>query len=459
MNGKLKWGWILAILLLALACTLSGPGKGAPSRITISGAKGLFLQNSGKAMNLLRTLQSRAVISATAGTLGAITTAGIPEIATFTDDMGATVDVTVTKALQLTSTFVLLSYTYAGGSKTGILDMTSGNLASLSQVPDNWANIYSRGTSAWYVSAGSIWRTDLTTGAVAELSSGSTTWDTDRATVSGYAAWSWSTWIYADVAGNAYAIYAENSASMMALCMKADGGAVDFGDEPAAWVFFNAIQKIPTGRAWVNHVAVDLASGLCYLLRGQDIWDGDPLAVGGTTITGMALKAYAVTFDPEDPAVLGVATYPTAASVMTLYLAPTTYVGFASALDSSIWSNGTDTFRGAVSAGQIALEHFDTSTVPAMGGENVANWKWSGGHVYAGPASEQKIGIIKFSGGSGTCTTLVNDSSTISAWDVVGGVLFYTDDTGTYQATVDAEAATISTPQIYAGGPIQAITQ
>ena len=89
----------------------------------------------------------------------------------------------------------------------------------------------------------------------------------------------------------------------------------------------------------------------------------------------------------------------------------------------------------------------------------VGNWQWSGGNVYAGPATQQTIGIVKLNGGTGTATTLVNDSSPIVSWSVVGGVLFYTDAMGTYSATVNTSAGTISTPQTYAGGAVQGVTQ
>lgn len=41
----------------------------------------------------------------------------------------------------------------------------------------------------------------------------------------------------------------------------------------------------------------------------------------------------------------------------------------------------------------------------------------------------------------------------------IGGVLFYTDAMGTYSATVDTSAGTISTPKAYAGGAVQGVTQ
>jgi len=455
----MKWHYLLLGLALTLAsCQLGiGPAGKHPTRAMISGARGLYLEAGSKSIHVVRSVAGRSVVSATSATLGAISATGIPETASFTDDTGATVDVAITQALQLTDQYVLIAYSYDGGSGTGILDMGSGALANLTQVPDNWPLVFSRGSSAWYVSSGSLWRADLSSGEVTDLSDGSYTWTT-VSTIAGFSSWQPAAWIYSDALGNVYAID-DPGGYTMAACIPSSGPAVDFGSNPMAYSFSTAFNgSVGTGSA-IIHTAYDPATGKLYLLKGDDEWDGNPLAVGGASITGVVVQAFPVTLTPSG-SVMSIATLPTAAAVMNASYVPTTYVGFASALTSALWTNGMDTVTGAVSGGTLSLTHYDTSGVPSAGSDGaVTNWQYSGGEVYAGPATQQTIGIVKLNGATGSATTLVNDSSPIVSWSVVGGVLFYTDDTGTYSATVNAQAATISTPQVYAGGAVQGITQ
>jgi hypothetical protein len=53
--------------------------------------------------------------------------------------------------------------------------------------------------------------------------------------------------------------------------------------------------------------------------------------------------------------------------------------------------------------------------------------------------------------------TLVSDAG-ITSWSVVGGVLFYTNATGTYKATVNTTTGTLGTVEPYSGGTVQAVT-
>ena len=479
----MKWFHVLAIgfLTIALAgCNIIGnPGKNhAPSRASISGAKGLYLQAStAKSMHAARTAVGRSIVTATGATLGAITSAGIPETATFTDDTGAEVVVEITQGMQLTDEFVLISYSYDGGAGTGILDMANGNLASVSVVPENWQNIASTSGSMYFENGGTIYRTALSTGSGAALSSGSGLYAyVGPGTLSGSgnqpnvltqasALWDSGAWIYVDGPGNVYALDMNGQGYLRAACIPEDGSPqVDFGSNALAYFFTS---WLPTGSTGTSnqYAAVDSSTGNLYVVLSHDLWDGNPSNWGGANITGVALQVYQVAMNPtgtsnNGPVMSFTPGAPAAAIGLTSTYWPMTHVGFGGALQNGIYTKGAETLVVSVSGG-ASITDYDTSAVPVQssGPGQVGNWQWSGGNVYAGPATQQTIGIVKLNGGTGTATTLVNDSSPIVSWSVVGGVLFYTDAMGTYSATVNTSAGTISTPQTYAGGAVQGVTQ
>jgi hypothetical protein len=399
----------------------------------------------------MHSILGRDVIVAAGASLGAISAAGIPGTVTWTDASNNTITATVSQAAQLTSEYVLLTYASDAASGTAVLDMTTGALASVSVVPDNWAMIFARGSQAWYESGGGIWSCALATGACMEVSASGILYGGFTLINSSYPWDSGTTWIYADSSGNVYAIDLTSGGYISASAM-AGGKQTNFGDYNIAYRWGT---WLPIGLGDSHYwVVFDPSSNALYLLQNDSI--GGP---GTGQPAQTLLDLYAVTLDPAAPGVITIGSTPIASSVVTAFVYGSTNIGGKTALDSTIFSNGPQTWT--VGAGGT-LTSYDTSSVPVVNNGiigQVLNWQWSGGCTYAGPSSAQTINLVQLSGATGTPAQLVNDAQTIESWSVVGGVLFFTDATGTYQAAVNTASATIATPTLYAGGTVQGITQ
>lgn len=159
---------ILFLILALAACQVSGPTARPPASVNLAGAQALYLQpGGGKATHLAASITAPdgAVLMKL---LGDATTGE----ATFEDDLGNPVTVTITRTLQLSSAYLLLAYDYAGGSGTALVTLATGELRALPVLPDNWDRIRVSGAAAYYVAGGAIYRVDLDTLAAADMSQG-----------------------------------------------------------------------------------------------------------------------------------------------------------------------------------------------------------------------------------------------------------------------------------------------
>jgi hypothetical protein len=443
--------------------------KGAPKKASIAGAKGLFLASTGAAKSIAprkagRSLSGRDIVASSGASLGAVTAAGVPETASWTDGTGATVNVTITQALQLTPVYVLISYS---GDETGlgVLNMTSGALASVSSVPDNWSNIYALGAQAWYISADSLVRLGLDDGIVSTLSTGSEVWG---ANISGgdnvdqniSTVWPADTWVYADASGNAYAMEMQNTQSYHAVCVTSGGLKIDFG------MYYNPMGMLNN---FLNgKILIDQNTGMLYYIGATGTSIPDPNHAGSWVPSGFQQNLFLITFSPSIP---GVISYdmanPVATCIVPQYDIMTgfgqalTHIGFGNIMQSTILTDGVNTYTLT----PTSISVFDTSSVPVsyykpgygdVGAPFVQNWTWSGGNVFTGTTTQ--VGQMKLNGSSATNAVLLNDPSLIS-WSVVGGDLFYTDGSGTYQAPINTSAGTLGAASAYSGGAVTAVTQ
>ncbi len=466
--------------ILVLVFSLTGcPGNppevappGAPTATSISNARGVFLVDSGSASrSISKTITGRAVLDTTGSDLGAVDTSGVVESAEFVDADGQPVTVEITRAAQLSARYTLIAYNYAESNATAILDLETGALLVIDHAPDNWTRIFSRGTTAWYVSGGSVFALDLATGTASPLSSEAAVYQSSGSylldsTPLGYMLpWDSTTWIYADLVGNVYAIDMQNSASIRAQVITTAGTRKNFGfqyDIPG----FLSILPGSSSNAKYAHALYDETTGNCFIVRGREIWDNNPEAVGGAELTGgYVLHLYPVIFDPS---AVDVMTFnmssPIAYAVMTGSSTFTsTYVGAGFLMDTSLLSYGDHTYKASTST----IAAYDTSAVPVShitpngttDGQYVANWVFSGGEVYAGPTdTSTAITLVDFSASTVAVHTLVSDPS-ITSWTVVGGVLFFTNSSGTYKASIDTTTGTLGVVSVYDGGTVTAVTQ
>lgn len=467
---------ILASLVLVLAAckpavtpggTTPPPTAGAPTHASVAHAKGLFLAASTargiRPKVSARSVAGRDIVTATDATLGAISSSGITETAEFADATGAAVTVTITQALELTPTYLL--FTYSGDySGLAVLNIASGAIAQVSALPDNWTTIFALGAQAYYISAGALVRLDLSTGTAAALSTSAEAWAVDGSLNldQGMAtSWPRDTWIYADLAGNCYAMEMMNSGSYHAVCVTASGVVQDFG---ANWRGSDFLGRVLNG-----HGLIDQSTNLCYYEAGGPAYTPDPQHPGSSLNTGYIQNLYAVTFDPSSPGIIGYTGTPLAtvnvpnADVNVGFGLSLTYIGYGMFMQQSILSDGSNTYQVTPSGFTV----YDTSAVPVShlqkdGTTNlsyVGNWAYSGGAVYAGPTQAvDTVSLVKFGAGTVTNPTLLSDPGIVS-WSVVGGVLFWTDALGTSQAAVNTATGTLGVASAYSGGQPVAVTQ
>ena len=152
---------VVLAAILAIACKPAvgpAPTHGAPTKIEVSGKKGLFLASGSpsKSLRLSRSLTGRAIVTASGAALGAVDANGLPTSVTWTDAGGLAVTATVSQAVQLAPAsatspgYMLLTYDAGAGSVTAAVNLSTGALASLDVVPDNWAKIAISGSVAFY---------------------------------------------------------------------------------------------------------------------------------------------------------------------------------------------------------------------------------------------------------------------------------------------------------------------
>jgi hypothetical protein len=440
---------VLAVILALAGCGLFSTPKtstGIPSTASISGVKGIYLK--GTAAKVARSVTGRDVVTGTSATLGAISSAGVPESVTFLDSEGLTVTATVSKAVQLTEDYILFTWASPLSSGTSTLNISTGVIASVSVIPDNWANIFARGENAWYVAGGSIYKMDMATGVASVLSTGSATWDTSTNLRSGTFIWAENTWLYADSVGNIYAIYASNSQMMQAIIITASS-TIDFGNQSSAYRFFLALPGASI--AWSSWIASSSDGYSLYLLQNEEVIPGSGVNY---------FSAYPITLNPQGTTVISFATTP----VSSFIGLAATHIGFGIFCDSSIWSSGTSTFKVDSSG---ALTRYDTAAVPVshiLDGENfgaaaVTNWTYSGGAIFAGPDDGTFSGVAMATfDNDGTVTDPELVPEGVLSWSVVGGVLFYTTASGTFEAPVNTTAGTLGASTAFSG-QVVAVTQ
>ena len=454
-----KLVFLLFAIALLFSCKQPGAGQnpGLPSQASLSGSKGIFVQGSGtKSIRALST-NAKVLIAASGATLGQITSSNLPQSVTFLDDKGNDVLVAVSKAMQLDSAHLLMTYSCAAGSGIGILNLSSGSLISTTVVPDNWPFICTQGQAMYFESGGSIYSTDLSTGAATIISTSANTYDMNAevgisGTLSGSAAWGSRTWIYVDGSGNIYALYSASSASNQALCIPASGSVIDFGSNYTTYSFYDSL---PIGTiVWSGWVTLD--SGNLYLIKD---------APNPTQGTGNTASVFLVTFNPAAPGVISIASTATSSAIGTNWTGGMSMIGSGLGSMNNVWSNGPDTWK--LSGGVIT--YYNTSAVPVSNivpGEtspeinSVTNWQYSGGAIYSGPcATSTAVNLVQFLTAPNVSDPPLVDEAGITSWSVVGGVLFYTDATGTHQGLIDTSDGTLGAVTAYSGGPVTAITQ
>ena len=443
------------------------PTAGVPVKISVAGAKGVYLQ-AGSSAKMMRSAgaMGRDIVSTTGANLGIVQADGTAIVATFADESGGSVSVTPTKAMQLQAGYILMTYIYGEETATAVLEMASSNLAPVTVLPSVWENIFARDGKAWYISNGGLYRMDLVTGQASLLSDAAEVYSSSGAIVDSddtgiSRAWDSSAWCYADAGGNAYAIAMPQTTAIQAQCIRADGTKVDFGFE------YDAVKL--SEYLCGSRAIIDPASLNVFMAVGHEVYDGHPERPGsGQILDGtFSVQLYPVIFNPSAARVLAFSfnVYP----VAWAYMPGATdggfygYIGFKGWMDKGIFANGDYSYHIAPTAITVT----DTSSVPSTHyspsgqflGKGVGNWIYSDGHIYAGPiTASPTINLVDFDSGTAFCRLLITDDD-ITSWSVCGGKLFYSCADGcSYQGTIDTTAGTLGPVEPYEG-VVQAVTQ
>ena len=439
------------------------PAAASSKSLHVSTAvKGLYLSGG---TTSARSVLGRSLVSASGSVLGGITPAGVPTTLVFQDANNLPVSATVGQALQLTPDYVLVSYTVAGVSTTAVLKMSTGALASLGAVPDNWAGVVVHGSTAWYESVGTIYSANLDTGAVVLLTANAAVYQAagspgiDNLPMGTTSAWDSSALIYVDGTGTVFVADCTNSQNIRAVAVAPSGFVTNIGMNYGAYM----VASMTVG-AFNGPFVTDSVSGRAFYALGMGEWSNDPLAIGGASQTGYAFQAYPITFSTS-----GVTTWNSVLPVAGVHLfgnstghyQTMTRLGYGVTGDNTMWSDGIRAVTISFSGGVPSLTCVDVSSVPAImpldstGGftGQVTNFKYTGGKLYFGPATAQTVGVVD---GSGSPHVLATGVGTLAGWAAVGGVLFWSDNSGSWQAPVQGTALGIVTA--YAGGTVTGIT-
>ncbi len=447
MKSKILLLGLLALILASCQPSVF-PAIKSPRQAQVSGARGLYLKTEAGS----KAVRDRVLVTATAATLGLVTSTGLPQDATFLDDSSATVDLTINKAAELDTDYILFEASYSGTDATFAMSRISGALAAIAKTPDNWKNVCASGSIAWWVNSGAIYKIDLTSGASTVVSSTWPMWDVTNFSTqpqekpvfsTGTSSWSDDTWLYVDAGNSLYALYAPNNLYFQALCVKADGTQIDFANNYDSWRFYLGI---PGMAETVANVARDV-NGNIYILKCQQ----------DNTQTYCILSSYAVTLDPSSTGVLHMGTTPVATSNGVSSWPWLGKIGKGISAETNVWSDGVDTWK--VGTGGI-LTRYDTSAVPVAnnnGNGYITSWQYSGGNIYAGPCSSSPaVNLVEFLTAPAVSDPPLVDGAT--SWSVSGDTLFWTDASGSWYAPINTSTGTIGAKSAYSG-QVQTITQ
>ena len=128
-----------------------------------------------------------------------------------------------------------------------------------------------------------------------------------------------------------------------------------------------------------------------------------------------------------------------------------THIGADDTAQSSTFADGNgNAYAFTISGGTPSAVVWDATAVPRteyQGSElvgGVQNWQVSDGILYFGPTGgSSTLGQIVLPGGGGTATTADTTSAAgVTAWTVVGGLIFYTDASGTFNFNPTTSATT-----------------
>ena len=461
---------ILALISCQSPVVIDPPGHqtaGAVTHVSASSLKAVYLAGTTTSS---ASVSGRAVVSSSGALLGGILPTGKPTTLDFLDADGVAATATVTQAMQLTGTYVMVQYQVGTDpSVVASLNTSTGRLASFDTPPDVWAAVYPMGASAYYEAGGAIIKTDLEVGTAEVLSTGASVYQSvdygqPTQSMGTVAAWDSSAFVYVHPDGTAYALDTVTGNDFRAVAISANGFETDIG---GGWGAYQFAQQTAGNTSPMSFV-VDTNSGAAYWAIQNMEHDNNPLASNGAAETGYGFRVYPVTFSTSG-VTLDTSQAPLAgirvAALGELQTFQTGRLGYGLRSGSSMWSSGPRTVTLSFSGDVPVPGAYDTSAVPQVCPVDaqstptgrVNNFRYIGGQLYYGPASTQAIGIVTL-GASVVAHELVAEVGSITAWTVVGGVLFWTDSTGSWQASVDTQAGTLGTVTAYPGGAVTGVT-
>jgi len=400
---------LLSTLILG-ACDLNPADSAIPSaspiRVNLSGAQSLFLQPD----------QSRKSVIAPDGAvlMKILGDASVGE-AIFENDLGESINVTITRTLQLSSEYLLIDFIYAEGNIVAIVEIANGTLHALDPAPSDWKWIRFYNGNAYYVASSSLRRLNLST-----LTS---------TVMSGADAINSTSVLYVVPPGNVFCFYLINGMidirNQLAIYYANGSPKTNLSGSPEAYRLYE--------RAQSGMAVEDQATGAVYYIRSKD---GDLIA---------ERVRFGVSGVNADAPVVLDAGWPNA-----YHIASKTGIAYVS---DSVWGYDSNLARIVLDAsGNINI----VDTYAASKGYFNDNAVYRGGDVYYADSVQATKGVRRYQlGVTLTETQIITDE--ITDFEPVGEYVFYCGvDNKTYRYDLGTGLT-----ELYASTPIdiRAVTE
>ena len=282
--------------------------------------------------------------------------------------------VSVSSAVQVTANYVLFGG-MKDSSSTSVeenvcLDTNTGLVVPLEKWPDNLGRIYATASTAFYVSGGAIYETDLSTGSAILVSAQGDYW---QYTLSGYSndtqtSWPSRTWIYVDPSSMLYAVNVDNFNNGYT-----QGMGARFIRTADSWVLDESFSQafLPSMPAYV----ADEIPGSTLVNSRWLITDQTTSKLYETEMSGSNFSVYEYDLASWSAGSLG------CTLVLSSPMSGATFLGFNNTIQNSILSDRYQILRISSSAGVLTVKQIAVpNTVPATSSIN-----WPGGYVQYWP--------------------------------------------------------------------------
>lgn len=387
--------FLISIILASIlfGCNVSGGSStGSPSKVLLTGAKGLYLQSGGsKVVAGPDTLLMKIMPDSSTGP------------AVFTDSNNIDLEVYINQALLINDDYLFINYTHEGFSTDAEIELSTGYVSTLSSAPENWDRIREKSNRAYYIADGSLCNLDMPTMALKKMN------DAISDPLNG------SSHIFINNSDNVFTLYMASSSNKKFMLYYDDGSdPVDLSGQVEAERFVGAVSG-------------DMASSDIFAVEDETTRDVYYIRFNASDITSQE-----ITFSDIGTITAGAETVisPIGSGSNYARLGPGRMY-----FNNSIFTNDTHILKFSHSAGSISVTSYSQS-----GELQSYSWmpdaKYINGSLYVGydhiTSGLYKIIELDVSGSSSIESALIAEPD-ISEFVVVEDQVFYAIPAGVYK--------------------------